>query len=122
MKFDSEQISHNMLVQNMATLDISIMAQFRIGCAIVEISKEAYYGKLTQNQILFRIAITCLYKICLVWLLLRWLLGKKTSKKKSIFSKLHETSKYHIFRKLIFLSCFKMFIDFFKGLTHISKS
>ena len=63
-----------------------------------------------------------MYKICLVWLLLWWLLGKKTSKKKSIFSKFHETSKYHIFRKSIFSSCLKMFIDFFKGLTDISKS
>ena len=43
MKFDSEQISHNMLVQNMATLNISIMAQFRIECAIVEISKVAIF-------------------------------------------------------------------------------
>ena len=46
---------------------------------------------------------------------------EKTSKK-SIFLKFHETSKYHIFRKSIFSSCLKMFIDFFKGLTDISKS
>ena len=43
MEFDSEQISHNILVQNMATLDISIMAQFRIECVIVEISKVAIF-------------------------------------------------------------------------------
>ena len=47
---------------------------------------------------------------------------EKNIEKKSIFSKFHETSKYHIFRKLIFSSCLKMFIDFFKGLTDISKS
>ena len=38
---------------------------------------------------------------------------KKTSKKKSIFLKFHETSKNHIFRKIIFSSCLKMLIDFF---------
>ena len=42
--------------------------------------------------------------------------------KKIIFFKFHETSKYHIFKKLIFPSCLKMFIDFSKGLTDISKS
>ena len=47
---------------------------------------------------------------------------EKNIEKKSIFLKFHETSKYHIFRKSIFSSCLKMFIDFFKGLTDISKS
>ena len=47
---------------------------------------------------------------------------EKTSKKKSIFLKFHETSKNHIFRKLFFSSCLKMFIDFFKGLSDIFKS
>ena len=50
---------------------------------------------------------------------------EKNIEKKSIFLKFHETSKYNIFRKLIFnflSSCLKMFIDFFKGLTDISKS
>ncbi len=40
----------------------------------------------------------------------------------NFFFKFHETSKNYIFRKLIFSSCLKMFIDFFKGLTDISKS
>ena len=75
MKFDSEQISHNMLVQNMPSLAVAMV-----------VARE------------------------------------KNIEKKSIFFKFHETSKYHIFRKLIFSSCFKMFIDFFKGLTDISKS
>ena len=47
---------------------------------------------------------------------------EKNIEKKSIFLKFHETSKNHIFRKSIFSSCLKMFIDFFKGLTDISKS
>ena len=47
---------------------------------------------------------------------------EKNIEKKSIFLKFHETSKNHIFRKIIFSSCLKMFIDFFKGLTDISKS
>ena len=46
---------------------------------------------------------------------------EKNIEKKSIFLKFHETSKYHIFRKSIFSSCLKMFIDFFKDLTDISK-
>ena len=50
-----------------------------VNSAIVEIFKLAIFctnivQKLTHNQISFRIAIVCLYKIWLVW----WLLWKKT--------------------------------------------
>ena len=41
---------------------------------------------------------------------------KKNIEKKSIFLEFHETSKNHIFRKLIFSSCLKMFIDFLRAL------
>ena len=41
---------------------------------------------------------------------------EKNIEKKSIFLKFHETSKYHIFRKSIFSSCLKMFIDFLRAL------
>ena len=100
-----------MLVQNMATLAISTMAQFTMGhYGTVPQCKQpkqpyfiqAYYRKLTQNQNSFRIAIVCLYKIWLVWLLLWWLLWKKNIEKKSKKLKFYETSKNHIFRKSIF--------------------
>ena len=41
---------------------------------------------------------------------------EKNIEKKSIFFKFHETSKYHIFRKSIFSSYLKMFIDFLRAL------
>ena len=56
------------------------------------------------------------------YLAVAMVVAREKTSKKSIFFKFHETSKYHIFRKLIFSSCLKMFIDFFKGLTDISKS
>ena len=46
-------------------------------------------------------------------------LEKNIQKSKKL--KFHETSKNHIFRKSIFLSLLKMKVEFFKGLTDISK-
>ena len=46
---------------------------------------------------------------------------EKNIEKKSKKLKFHETSKNHIFRKSIFSSLMKMKVEFFKGLTDISK-
>ena len=46
---------------------------------------------------------------------------EKNIEKKSKKLKFPETSKYHIFRKSIFSSLLKMKVEFFKGLTDISK-
>ena len=61
-----------MLVQNKATQAISTLPQQKQPKQPYFVFFIFHYRKLTQNQILLRIATVCLYKIWLLWLFQLW--------------------------------------------------